>query len=154
MVDSIPSGFEERVVPYLMVDDAAAAIDFYVEAFGAEERFRLSMPDGTIAHAEVAIRGAAVFLSDVPEDMPGGAADPGKLGGTTVMIHQYVEDVDAVVGRAVAAGATVVRAPEDQFYGDRTALLVDPFGHQWSLHTHIRDVSQEEMEAAMGEMGG
>jgi PhnB protein len=153
MVDPIPAGLEDRIVPYLMVDGASDAIAFYVEAFGAEERYRLEMPGGGIGHAEISVGGATVYLADAPEDMPGSAGSPKKLGGSTVLLHRYVDDVDAAVARAEAAGASVVRAPEDQFYGDRAALLEDPWGHQWSLHTHIRDVSPEEMAAAAAQMG-
>jgi PhnB protein len=154
MVEPIPTGLEGRIVPYLMVDGAAQAIDFYRQAFGAEERYRLPTPDGKIGHAEIVVRGATVYLADAPDDMPGAAGNPRKLGGTTVLLHQYVADVDAAVAQAQAAGATVLRAPEDQFYGDRAAVVADPFGHQWSLHTHIRDVSPEEIERAVSEMGG
>jgi PhnB protein len=154
MVEAIPDGLDGRIVPYLMVDGAAAAIDFYRKAFDAEERYRLPMPDGKIGHAEIVVGGATVYLADAPDDMPGEAGNPTKLGGTTVLLHRYVVDVDAVVARAQAAGATVLRAPEDQFYGDRAAVVADPFGHQWSLHTHIRDVSPEEMRQALEAMGG
>ena len=153
MVDPIPAGLEGRIVPYLMVRGAADAIDFYAKAFGAEERYRMAMPDGNIGHAEIVVGGAVVFLADAPDEMPGGAANPAKLGGTSVLLHRYVEDVDAAVATAEAAGAKVLRAPEDQFYGDRAAVVEDPYGHQWSLHAHIRDVSPEEMEAAMQQMG-
>ena len=154
MVQAIPNGLEERIVPYLMVDGAAAAIDFYKEAFGATERYRLAMPDGKIGHADIVINGAVVYLADAPDEMPGDAGNPGKLGGTTVLLHQYVADVDAAVGRAEQAGATVLRPPTDQFYGDRAAVVADPFGHQWSLHTHIRDVDPDEMQRAAEAMGG
>ncbi len=152
MVNAIPEGLEGRIVPYLMIDGAAAAIDFYQRAFGATESFRMEMPGGAIAHAEVVVNGAVVYLADAPDDMPGDAANPAKLGGTTVLLHQYVEDVDGAVKRAAEAGATVLREPEDQFYGDRAALVADPFGHEWSLHTHIRDVSPEEMQEAAAQM--
>ena len=149
MADPVPEGFEDRIVPYLMVDGAADAIDFYGRAFDAEERYRMAMPDGTIGHAEIVIGGAVVYLADAPDDMPGQAGNPRKLGGTSVLLHRYVVDVDAVVATAEAAGATVLRAPEDQFYGDRAAVVADPWGHQWSLHTHVRDVSPEEMAEVM-----
>lgn len=149
MVDPIPAGLENRIVPYLMVDGAADAIDFYGRAFDAEERYRMAMPDGKIGHAEIVIGGAVVYLADAPDDMPGQAGNPKKLGGTTVLLHRYVVDVDAAVATAEAAGATVLRAPEDQFYGDRAAVVADPWGHQWSLHTHVRDVSPEEMAEVM-----
>ncbi|HEX7097553.1 MAG TPA: VOC family protein, partial [Acidimicrobiales bacterium] len=135
MVEPVPAELADRIVPYLMIDGAAAAIDFYREAFGAEERYRMAMPDGSIGHAEITIGGAVVYLADAPADMPGDAANPKRLGGSTVLLHRYVPDVDAAVERARSAGATVVRAPEDQFYGDRAALVADPFGHLWSLHT-------------------
>ena len=153
MVDAIPAGLEHRIVPYLMVSGASDAIAFYTEAFGAEERYRLPMPDGGIGHAEIVINGATVYLADAPEDMAGDAGSPKRLGGTTVLLHQYVHDVDGAVARAEAAGATVVRPPEDQFYGDRAAVVADPFGHQWSIHAHIRDVSPDDMRAAIAEMG-
>ncbi len=152
MVDAIPAGLEGRIVPYLMIDGAVAAIAFYAAAFGAEEQYRLAMTDGSIGHAEIVVNGATVYLADSPADMPGDASNPKKLGGSSVMLHQYVADVDAAVARAAAAGATVVRPPEDQFYGDRAALVADPFGHLWSFHTHVRDVSPEEMQRAAEEM--
>jgi len=154
MADPIPEGLDGRIIPYLMIDGAAAAIDFYREALGAIERYRLEMPDGSIGHAELAVNGATVYLADAPDDMAGDAANPSKLGGTSVLLHQYVNDVDTVTERAVAGGATLVREPADQFYGDRASLIVDPFGHHWSLHTHVRDVSPEEMAEAVEHMGG
>lgn len=154
MTDPVPAGMADRVVPYLMVDGASDALEFYGRAFGATERYRLAMPGGAIGHAEFEIDGALFYIADAPEDMPGSAANPRRLGGTSVILHRYVADVDAAFERAVAAGATVVRAPEDQFYGDRAAVVDDPWGHAWSLHTHVRDVSPEEMEAAMEAMGG
>lgn len=154
MADPIPAGLDGRIVPYLMIDGAADAIAFYEKAFGATERFRMPMPGGKIGHAEIVVGGAVVYLADAPDDMPGAAANPNKLGGTTVLLHRYVTDVDAEVAKAEAAGATVLRAPENQFYGDRAAVVTDPWGHQWSLHTHIRDVSPEEMEQVMKQMGG
>lgn len=152
MVQAIPDGLEGRIIPYLMIDGAAAAIDFYQKALGAVENYRLEMPDGAIGHAEIVVNGAVIYLADAPDDMEGDAANPGKLGGTSVLLHQYVEDVDAIVERAVAAGATQLREPSDQFYGDRAAVIADPFGHQWSLHTHIRDVSPEEIAKAAAAM--
>ncbi len=153
MVDPIPAGLEDRIIPYLMINGASAAIDFYKAAFDATERYRLEMPGGVIGHADLLINGAVVYLADAPDDMAGDAANPAKLGGTSVLLHQYVDEVDGIVAQAVEAGATVLREPADQFYGDRSAVIVDPFGHQWSLHTHIRDVSPEEMTAAIDDMG-
>lgn len=152
MADAIPDGMEGRIVPYLMIDGAAAAIDFYKEAFGATESYRLAMPGGKIGHAELVVNGATVYLADAPDDMEGEAANPHKLGGTSIMLHQYVNEVDAATAQATSAGATLVRPPEDQFYGDRAALLADPFGHMWSLHTHVRDVTPEEIAEAMASM--
>jgi len=154
MTDPIPAGFADRVVPYLLIDGASAAIDFYVKAFGAAEHFRMPMPDGTLGHAEIDIAGAVIYLADAPAEMPGDAGSPTRFGGTTVLLHRYVADVDAAFAQAINAGATVVREPEDQFYGDRAAVVADPWGHQWSLHSHIRDVSPEEMAEAMKAMGG
>jgi len=154
MVDPIPQGLEGHVIPYLMIDGANEAIDFYTKAFDAEEMYRMPMPDGSVGHAEIKVGGATIYLADAPTDMPGAAGSPKRHGGTTVLIHRYVADVDAVVKKAEAAGAKVIRPPEDQFYGDRAAVVEDPYGHQWSLHTHIRDVSPEEMEEAMKQMGG
>ncbi|MDP9401969.1 MAG: VOC family protein [Actinomycetota bacterium] len=154
MAHPIPPALEGRIVPYLMIDGAAEAIGFYERAFGATERYRMAMPDGRIGHAEIVVGGAVVYLADAPNDMPGDAGNPRKLGGTSVLLHRYVDDVDAAVAQAEAAGATVLRAPEDQFYGDRAAVVADPWGHQWSLHTHLRDMSPEEMERAMSQMGG
>ena len=132
-----------------MVDGASGAIDFYKKALGATENYRLEMPNGAIGHAEIVVNGAVVYLADSPDDMDGSAASPTKLGGTSVLLHQYVEDVDAAVATAVAAGATVIREPSDQFYGDRASVIADPFGHQWSLHTHIRNISPKEMATAV-----
>jgi uncharacterized glyoxalase superfamily protein PhnB len=152
MVQPIPDGLGERIVPYLMIDGAAEAIDFYVRAFGATEEGRLEMPDGSIGHASIVVHGATVYLSDAPDDMEHEGANPKKLGGTCVLLHQYVGDVDAVVRRAAEAGGTVLREPTDQFYGDRAALVADPFGHLWSFHTHVRDVTDEQMAEAMAQM--
>lgn len=154
MTSAIPDGLENRIIPYLMIDGAADAIEFYTRAFGATEAYRMEMPGGAIGHAEIHVHGATVYLADAPDDMAGDAANPGKLGGTSVLLHQYVDDVDSIVEQAAGAGATVLREPEDQFYGDRAAVVQDPFGHQWSLHSHVRDVSPEEMEAAIAAMGG
>ena len=153
MVQPIPDGLERRIVPYLLVHDAAAAIDFYVAAFDAEERYRMPMPDGRIGHAEIVVDGATVYLADAPSDV-GGSGDPARLGGTTVLLHRYVADCDAVVARAEGAGATVLRPPTDEFYGDRAAVVQDPFGHQWSIHTQIRVMSPEDMEEAMRSISG
>ncbi len=151
-VDPVPAGFP-RVTPYLSVDGAAAAIDLYCAVLGATERFRMPMPDGRIAHAEVGIGDSVIMLAD---EFPGQSPPPPtKLGGTAVTIMVYVDDVDAVFARALAAGAKELRAVEDQFYGDRSGHFEDPWGHHWNVATHVEDVSPEEMERRSAEaMGG
>lgn len=145
-VDPIPADYP-GVTPYLCVKDAAAAIEFYKKGFGATERMRLPMPDGKIGHAEVKIRDAIVMLAD--EHPETGHISPQTLGGSTVKLHMYVEDVDAFFDRAVAAGAKILIAPADQFYGDRSGRLEDPFGHVWLVSTHTEDVLPEEMKKRM-----
>lgn len=144
-VSAIPQGYHS-VTPYLIVDGAAEAIRFYEEAFGATEVLRMPMGD-KIAHAEVKIGDSHVMLSDEWPDM--NLLGPRKRGGATASLMIYLPDVDAAFGRALAAGATQERAPEDQFWGDRMGTLVDPFGHRWSLATHVEDVSGEEMQRRM-----
>jgi PhnB protein len=150
----IPEGYE-AATPYLAVDDAAEAIDYYTKAFGAKERVRMDAPGGRIGHAELEIGGALVMLSDpFPQ---ASTRSPKELGGTSVSIFMYVEDVDAVVKEAVDAGATVTMEVADQFWGDRMGSVTDPFGHSWSIGTHVEDVPPEEMaeraKAAMAAMG-
>jgi PhnB protein len=149
-VNPIPSGYHS-VTPYLIVDDAAAAIAFYREAFGATEVLRLPMGD-KIGHAEVKIGDSHVMLSDEWPDMD--MVGPAKRGGTSVSLALYVTDVDLAFARALSAGARQERAVEDQFYGDRTGTLIDPFGHRWSLATHIEDVAPEEMQRRLDAMAG
>lgn len=150
---AVPEGYQ-TLTPYLSVDDAAAAIDFYGRAFGATERSRMASPDGKIAHAELEIGNSVVMLAD---PFPQFQVKPPKdLGGTTVGVFMYVEDVDEVFRQAVDVGATPTMAPEDQFWGDRFASVTDPFGHSWQIATHVEDVPPEEMqkraEAAMAAM--
>ena len=140
-VSPIPAGYT-GVTPYLIVHGAAKAIDFYKRAFGAVELFRFEGPDGTLGHAEIKIGNSPIMLADGMSGYP----DPLTLGGTGVSFMLYVPDVDAAFARAIAAGATVKRPVADQFYGDRTGTLADPFGHVWSIGTHIEDVSPEEMD--------
>lgn len=143
MPKPIPEGYHS-VTPYLVVDDAAKAIEFYKKAFGAEEKFRLPM-GGKIGHAEIKIGDSFVMLADEFPDM--GHLSPKARGGTTVSLLFYVTDVDAAFKIALDAGATQDRAIEDQFWGDRMGSLVDPFGHKWSLATHTEDVPESEMGA-------
>ncbi len=142
-VQAIPESLK-GATPYLCCEDAAAALDFYAEAFGAVETVRFAEPSGRIGHAEFKVGDAVVMLSDEYPEMD--VRGPRSLGGTPVMIHLYVRDVDAFVRRAVAAGAELTRPVADQFYGDRSAQLEDPFGHRWSIATHVEDVSGEELQ--------
>jgi PhnB protein len=141
-VKPIPDG-HPAVSPYLLVNGAAAALAFYGKAFGATERFRHSGPDGRIGHAEITIGDSVIMLADEHPEM--GARGPRAYGGSPVMLHVYVEDVDALARQAIAAGAKVVRPVQDQFYGDRSGSFEDPFGHVWHVATHIEDVSAEEL---------
>ncbi len=139
--------------PYLVVDDAAAAIDFYVKAFNAVELGRVPGPDGRLIHAAVQINGSTVMLNDdFPEMTDGKSMTPKALGGTPVTIHLTVTDVDDRFQRAIDAGATVVKPLEDQFWGDRYGVVQDPFGHQWSMGQPVREVSYEEIQQAASRM--
>jgi len=151
MTSPIPEGYPE-VTPYLIVDGAADAIDFYKSVLGASERMRMPAPDGRIGHAELEVGGSVIMLADESPEM--GARGPRGVGGTPVTIHVYLDDVDAAFERAAAAGAKTLREVEDQFYGDRSGQLEDPFGHRWNLATHIEDVSPEEMSKRAAEVMG
>jgi PhnB protein len=144
-----PPGYHS-VTPYLALRDAGAAIDFYSRAFGAELVLKLDLPDGTIAHAEVRIGDAILMLAEENEQW--GSRSPQSLGGSPVSMMIYVPDVDAAFDRALAAGATQVRPVADQFYGDRSGTLADPYGYQWTLATHVEDVSTEEAQRRMAAM--
>jgi PhnB protein len=146
-VSAIPEGYHS-VTPYLIVDGAGEAIRFYERAFGATEVLRMPMGD-RIAHAEVKIGDSHIMISDEWPDM--GYLGPVKRGGATASLMVYVPDVDAAFARALGAGGTEERPPEDQFWGDRMGTLLDPFGHRWTLATHIEDVSEEEMQRRMAE---
>jgi PhnB protein len=148
-VNPIPDRYP-RVTPYLIVDGAEAAIAFYSEVFGATERMRMPAPGGRIGHAELEIGDSMIMLADEFADM--GQLSPKTIGGSPVTISVYAEDVDAVFKRAVDAGATVVRPVEDQFYGDRMGGFEDPFGHRWSVATHVEDVDPEEMGRRAAQM--
>lgn len=150
-VKPIPHGYP-RVTPYLYIDGATAAIDFYCAVFGGTERMRMPGPDGKVGHAEIVFGDSVVMLADEFPDM--GALGPKTVGGTPMTLMVYVEDVDATIAKAVEAGATITQPIEDKFYGDRSGTITDPFGHSWSLATHIEDVPPEEMEARMKAMPG
>lgn len=145
-VDPVPQDMH-TVTPHLVCDGAAAAIEFYKNAFNAVENARMQTPDGKIMHASVRIGDSNVMLVDEFPDY--GSVGPKKLNGSPVTLHMYVPDVDQTFAQAVAAGATVKMPLENQFWGDRYGVVVDPFGHNWSLATHVKDMTPEEMKQAM-----
>jgi len=147
-VKSIPDGYH-AITPYLIIKGAAKAIDYYKQVFGATEIMRMPDPSGKIGHAELKIGDSPFMLADEHPEM--GYLSPEARGGTPVSLMLYVPDVDATFNRAVAAGAKVAKALEDQFYGDRNGTITDPFGHVWTLSTHKEDVSMEEMKRRMAE---
>jgi PhnB protein len=151
----IPDGYHS-VTPYLIVKGADRAIDFYKNVFCASQRMRMDGPNGTVGHAEIEIDGSVIMLADEFPDM--GFRSPQSLGGTGVSLHLYVKEVDSCFSRAVAAGAKALRPVQDQFYGDRSGTVEDPFGHVWTISTHKEDLSPEELrkraEAVMKQQGG
>jgi PhnB protein len=140
------------VTPYLIIKGAAAAIDYYTHAFGAQEQVRMEGPGGRIGHAELRIGNSMIMLADEHAEM--GYRSPSSLGTTSVSLVLYVEDVDAVFARALAAGGKAQRPVADQFYGDRMGTLEDPFGHVWTIGTHLEDVPPEEMQRRMAAAQG
>jgi len=150
-VKPIPEGYHS-VTPYLCIKGAAAALEFYKKAFGAKELMRMPAPGDKIGHAEIQIGDSHVMLADEFPEM--GFLSPQSVGGSPVMMHLYVEDVDATANKAVAAGAKVTKPVADQFYGDRSGQLQDPFGHNWYVSTHKEDVSPEEMKARSAKLFG
>jgi PhnB protein len=148
-VKPIPEGYP-RLSPYLYVDDAQAAIDFYGEVFGTKERMRMPAPEGKIGHAELQFGDSILMLADQFPEM--GARSPRTVGGSPVTLSVYVEDVDDVYQRAMRGGATEIRGVRDEFYGDRTGQFEDPFGHRWSIATHVEDVAPDEMEKRAAQM--
>ena len=149
MVQAVPTGYA-GVTPYLIIRDAARALEFYKKAFGAAELMRFPAPGGKIGHAEIKIGDGVVMLADESPEM--GHKSPQTLGGTAITLMFYVPDVDAQFANAVAAGGTVKQALKDQFYGDRSGTITDPFGHIWTIATHKEDVSPEEMQRRMAAM--
>lgn len=147
-VNPIPDGYP-RVSPSLAIDGAAEAIDFYTSVLGATERMRVQSPDGKVGHSELQIGDSVIMLADEYPDM--GFAGPKTVGGTPVTIGVYVEDVDAVFAAALAAGATELRAVQDQFYGDRSGQFEDPWGHRWNVASQVEDISPEEMDKRAAE---
>lgn len=150
-VNPIPDNYP-RLVPYLHVDGAAAAIDFYTSVLGAVERMRMPTPEGKLGHAELEIGDAVIMLADEFPDM--GVRGPKSVGGSPVMLMVYVEDVDSVFEKALQAGATSLSSVQDQFYGDRSGQFEDPFGHQWNVATHVEDVAPDEMQRRAREAMG
>jgi len=144
----IPAGYNS-VIPYMTIQNAARAIEYYKSVFGAKEVMRLSH-DGVIAHAEIKIGDSKIMIGD--ESLAMGARGPEAFGGSPVTIHLYIKNVDEVVRRAVDAGARITQPVQDKFYGDRAGALTDPFGHKWYVSTHIEDVSKKEMARRMDEM--
>lgn len=142
-ISPIPEG-PQAIIPHLSLRDAAKAIEFYQRTFGAVETMRMNEPSGKVAHAELTIGGGRFMLAEEYPDIQ--SVGPQTLNGTTVSLHVYVEDVDALAERAVAAGAKLLRPVADQFYGERVAWMEDPFGHRWSFASRIEDVSPEEMQ--------
>jgi PhnB protein len=148
-VNPVPKGYNS-VTPYLIVNGAARAIEFYKLAFGATEIMRMPGPNGRVMHAELRIGDSVIMLADEPEN--GTYKSAQALGGTPVSLMIYIADVDKVFERALSAGAKQTRAVQDQFYGDRSGNLTDPFGHSWTVSTHVEDVSPEEMQRRMAEL--
>ncbi len=148
-VNPIPEGYH-AVTPYLCISGASDAIEFYKKAFDAEELMRIPSPDGSIGHAEIKIGDSHIMLSD--ENLEMNFHSPKSIGGTPVHIYLYVEYVDRIFGQAVAAGAKELMPLEDQFWGDRTGTLVDPFGHRWYVSTHKEDLTEEEIGARAAEL--
>jgi PhnB protein len=147
----IPDSYP-RVTPCLIVHGGVKAREFYAQVFGATERMRFPGPDGTVAHAEVQIGDSVVIIEDEVPERGTTAPPPGGLAGSPSSLFIYVEDVDTVVQRAVELGATLQRPPQDQFYGDRDGHIIDPFGHGWTVATHVEDVAPEEMMRRMAEL--
>ena len=148
-VQPIPKGYS-TVTPYLAIEGAAAAIDFYKKVFGALELMRMPGPAGKLGHVEIKVGDSKIMLADESEQM--NFLGPKARGGTPVHIHLYVKDVDATVAKAVESGARMMREVQDMFYGDRTAAIEDPWGHFWHVSTHVRDVTMAEMKRAAEEM--
>ena len=152
----IPDRYRFAVIPHIMVDDARAAIDFYRRAFGAREDFRIDAPGGGVLHAEITVGSSVLMLGDAStqEAEAGAFASPAALGGgTSVTLHVFVPDVDALAERAQAAGAEVLQPPTDMFHGDRTVILKDPSGHMWVFLTHLEDVSEAELRRRLAAAG-
>ena len=150
-VSYIPKDYSS-VTPYLIVRDAARAIDYYKKVFGATETVRMSGPDGKVGHAELKIGNSVIMLADENPSMGPGHASAATVGGSPVSLYVYLPDVDSVVKAATAEGAKILKPVQDQFYGDRSGFIQDPFGHLWGIATHVEDVSPQEMKERMKKM--
>jgi PhnB protein len=144
-VSPIPEGYNS-ITPYLIIKGAAQAIDYYMKVFGATEVFRMDGPDGKVGHAELKIGDSRIMLADENPNMGAGYASAASIGASPVSLYLYLPDVDRVVEQAVAAGAKLLKPVEDQFYGDRSGFIQDPFGHLWGVATHVEDVAPQELE--------
>jgi len=144
----IPEGYNS-VTPYLVIKGAAQAIEFYKTVFGATELFHMNTPDGKVAHAELQIGTSRIMLADESPSMGQGHASAATIGASPISLYLYVPDVDRIVERATVQGAKVLKPVEDQFYGDRSGFIQDPFGHLWGIATHVEDVAPEELERRM-----
>ena len=150
-VSYIPQGYNS-VTPYLVVKGAAQAIEYYKKVFGATETVRMDMPDGKVGHAELKIGNSHIMLADENPGMGQGYSSAATIGASPVSLYVYIPDVDRVVERAVAEGAKLLRPVQDQFYGDRSGFIQDPFGHLWGVATHVEDVAPQEMKERMKKM--
>jgi PhnB protein len=150
-VSYIPKDYNS-VTPYLIVKDAARAIEYYKKVFGAMETVRMNGPDGKVGHAELKIGNSHIMLADENTSMGPGHTSAATVGGSPVSLYVYLPDVDSVVKTAVAEGAKILKPVEDQFYGDRNGFIQDPFGHLWGIATHVEDVSPQEMKERMKKM--
>lgn len=144
-VSHIPQGYNS-ITPYLIIKGAAQAIEYYKNVFGATEVFRMDGPDGKVGHAELQIGDSRIMLADENPSMGQGYTSAASIGASPVSLYLYIPDVDRVVERAAAAGAKILKPVQDQFYGDRSGFIQDPFGHLWGIATHVEDVAPEELE--------
>lgn len=148
-VSAVPKGYH-NITPYLIVNPAAKAIHFYKTVFDAKEKMRMEHPGGKVGHAELKIGDAKIMLADEYPEMD--VYSPKKYGGTSVIIHLYVKNVDTTIDKAISAGATLIRPIENMFYGDRSGTVIDPYGHKWDISTHIEDVSPAKMKKRVAEL--
>jgi PhnB protein len=144
-ISPVPEGYNS-ITPYLIIKGAAQAIDYYKNVFGATELVRMDQPNGKVGHAELKIGDSRIMLADENPAMGAGHASAASIGSSPVSLYLYIPDVDRVIDRAVAAGAKIIKPVQDQFYGDRSGFIQDPFGHFWGVATHVEDVAPQEME--------